>query len=354
MEGSDPATEGAPGPRQVNDHELAVRLSYFLWSTMPDARLFEVADRGELRDPKVLAAEVTRMLEDPKSRALADNFAAQWLRFREMLGRGVDFRAFPEFNNELGKSMYDESAEFFDHLFRTNGKVVDILDADYTFLNERLAKHYGIPDVTGEEMQRVQLPDRRRGGILGMGSILTVTSFPTRTSPVLRGKWVLEELFGAPPPPPPANIDSLAKTKADKEHKTLRKRMEAHRAQASCAACHKQMDPIGFGLENFNGIGAWRDQDEGEPIDTMGELPGGLAFHGPEELKAILRNRYDALLRNMIERMFTYAVGRPVEYYDERAIRQIIQQVNDNEGRAQPMIQALVASEPFQCSQDTP
>lgn len=346
----DPPTPA--GAHRISDHELAVRLSYFLWSTMPDSELRQLADEGKLHDPAVLAAQVDRMIADPRSIALAENFAAQWLRFREMLDRGVDFRAYPEFNDHLRDAMYQESFLFFDHLLRQNRSVLEILNADYTFLNERLAKHYGIDGVSGKEMRLVPLTDRRRGGVLGMGSLLTVTSFPTRTSPVLRGKWVLEELFGAPPPPPPANVGSLSATKTDEEHKTLRKRLEAHRAQESCASCHKQMDPIGFGLENFDGIGKWRDQEENEPIDNVGELPGGLRFAGPAELKDVLMTRRRAFLRTMVEKMFTYAVGRPVEAYDERAVREILARMEADDNAMTSLVQAIVASRPFQYAQN--
>lgn len=349
---ADKALGGTNEPFRITDDELAVRLSYFLWSTMPDEELFAVARRGELSHPDVLSRQVERMIADPKSRSLADNFAAQWLHFREILDRGVDFRSYPGFNDGLRHAMYEESARFFDQMLRENGIVYDILDADYAYVNERLASHYGILDVKGREIRRVPLSDRRRGGVLGMGSILTVTSYPTRTSAVIRGKWVLEELLGAPPPPPPANVGSLVTTDKADEKATLRQRLEVHRQKESCASCHKQMDPIGFGLENFDGIGKWRDKDDGQPIDSTGELPGGLKFDGPAELKKVLLTRQKTFLRTMVEKMFIYAVGRPVEYYDERAIRLILDEVEKNDGRMVPMVQAIVASAPFQFSQD--
>lgn len=348
----DQRPEGDPSAYRVTDHELATRLSYFLWSRMPDEELFRLAAEARLSQPDVLAEQTRRLLADKRSAALATNFAGQWLRFREVQSLGVDFRSYPEFNDGLRNDFFAESVAFVDTLVRENRSILELLDADYAFVNDRLAAHYGIEGVAGSELRRVPLPDgparARRGGVLGMGSILTVTSYPTRTSPVLRGKWMLEELLGAPPPPPPPNIPSLGKAKGAEAEMTLREKLELHRQAASCASCHQKMDPLGFALENFDGIGKWRDKDGERPVDATGELAGGARFEGPAGLKQVLLDRKAQFRRTMVEKMFTYALGRPPEAVDEPAIRAILRSLEQDGDRIGTMIQGIVASFPFQ------
>ncbi len=301
----------------VSDYELASRLSYFLWSSMSDEELFALAAARKLSEPSILEAQIRRMLLDEKARSFADNFASQWLRVRELKTiTQPDNKKFPEFSIKLRDALYDEPIEFFHALLRENRSLLEIIDADYTFLNERLAKHYGIEGVTGKELQRVSLTDRNRGGVLGMGAVLTLTSYPRRTSPVLRGKWVLEEILGTPPPPPPPLVKSLPADDKPRNGLTFRQRLEQHRTQADCAGCHKRMDPLGFGLESFDAIGRWRTEISGEPVDASGEMTTGEKFTGPAELKQLLLKRTDDFTRNLTEKMLAYALGRGLEYYD--------------------------------------
>lgn len=342
----DQAPEGSSEAYPITDHELATRLSYFLWSTMPDAELTAAADAGRLHEPEVLREQVTRMLADPKSIALAEDFAAQWFGFRDMRTHEMDIRRFGKFNG-LRESMYYESRAFFDALFRENGRVLDVLDCDYAYVNRRLAEHYGIEGVEDREIHKVTLTDRRRGGVLGMGSTLTVTSYPTRTSPILRGKWVLETLLGTPPPPPPPNVAEVSKDDQQKDGLTLRQRLEAHRAQESCASCHAKMDPLGFGLENFDGIGEWRDQDNDLPIDASAVLPDGTEFAGPGGLKDALLARQDLFVRHFVEKMLTYALGREVDYYDECTVRDAMERLANSGYQSHALVFAIVESYPF-------
>ncbi|NDC53422.1 MAG: DUF1592 domain-containing protein [Planctomycetia bacterium] len=317
--------EGDPPPgriRTLNDFELAARLSYFLWSSIPDDALFRAAARGEVHTPDQLAAQAERMLRDPKAMALVRNFAGQWLQLRALDDVKPDPKRFPGFDAGLRQAFRRETEEFFAHVVREDRSVLELLDADYTFVDERLAKHYGIPGVTGGEFRRVSLDGRQRGGLLGQASILTVTSNPTRTSPVKRGKWILENLFAAPPPDPPPNVPELDGNGA-KLAGTLRQRMEQHRADPACASCHRLMDPLGFGLENYDAIGAWRDRDGDAAVDAGGELPDGSRFRGPAELRAILSARKDEFRRCLIEKLLTYGLGRGLEYYDACAVERI-------------------------------
>ncbi len=337
-------------PYPVSDHELACRLSYFLWSSMPDPALDALADAGRLHEPSVLDGAVRRMLADPKSRALAEEFAGQWLRVGD-LGQLAepDARLFPEFTPELRASMVEEAIAFFHAILREDRPVLDLLDADYTYLNERLAKHYGIDDVSGEEFRRVTLKDRNRGGVLGMASVLTLTSYPRRTSPVLRGKWVLEELLGTPPPPPPPSVKALPADDRVREGMTFRQRLEQHRKKETCAACHARLDPLGFGLENYDVLGRWRDEIGGEPVDARGELTTGETFVGPSELKKILvESKRDLFVRNLVERLLSYALRRGVEYYDGATVKQIIADLESNGQRATVLVASVVRSYPFQ------
>lgn len=318
--------EGDPPPgriRNLNDFELAARLSYFLWSSIPDDALFRAAARGEVHTPDQLATQAERMLRDPKVEALVKNFAGQWLQLRGLDEVKPDPKRFPGFDAELREAFRHETEQFFAHVVREDRSVLEFLDADYTFVNERLARHYGIASVSGDAFRKVSLAGGQRGGLLGQASILTVTSNPTRTSPVKRGKWILENLFAAPPPDPPPNVPELADAKGEKLVGTLRQRMEQHRADPACASCHKLMDPLGFGLENYDAIGAWRDRDGDAAVDAGGELPDGRRFSGPAELRVILAVRKDEFRRCLIEKLLTYGLGRGLEYYDACAVERI-------------------------------
>jgi hypothetical protein len=336
------------GVHRVGDWELASRLSYFLWSSMPDAELFGLAREGKLSDPKVLEGQVRRMLGDARARALAENFAIQWLQLRRLEAHQPDPKRFPAFDEPLRKAMLEEAVLLFDAVVREDRSVLDLLGADFTFLNERLAKHYGIAGVQGPEMRRVALTDPRRGGVLTMAAVLTASSNPTRTAAVKRGKWVLETILGTPPPPPLPDAGEL-KDETDADRKlSLRQRLEKHRADPSCAACHRRMDPIGFGFENYDGIGAWRDRADGRPIDTAATLPDGSSFSGPVELKNLLLKRRDDYVKCLTEKMLTFALGRGVEYYDSLAVKEIRKRLADNGFRMSTLVAEVAASYPFQ------
>ena len=330
----------------VNDHALAARLSYFLWSSMPDAELAYLAERGELRKPGVIDAQVKRMLKDPKAVALVDNFTGQWLQIRNLTKVTPDTNSFPSFNEDLRADMEQETEMFFAAIMREDRSVLDFIDGRYTFVNERLAQHYGLEGVKGGEFQRVAFKDKARGGVLTHASILTISSNPTRTSPVKRGKWVLDNLLGTPPPPPPPDVPDL---KDGKELTgTVRQKMEQHRANPNCASCHERMDPIGFGLENFNGIGAWRDKDGGLPLDTSGKLPNGMKFSGPAELRKILHEQRDLFVHCLTEKMLTYALGRGLEYYDQCAVDKITTALANQDYKFSVLMTEIVKSAPFQ------
>lgn len=335
----------------IDEHSLATRLSYFLWSSTPDEQLLALADRGELR--KNLDSEVARLLADPKATAFTRNFAGQWLQLRNLDLVTPDPKTYGDWNDDLRRSMRGETERFFAAILSENRSVLEFLDADFTFLDERLAKHYGIGGVNGKEFERVSLtgPNRgRRGGVLTQASILTITSNPTRTSPVIRGAWVLENLLGTPPPPPPEAVPDLeeVKKKTGKDL-SMRQQLEIHREKAICASCHARMDPIGFALENYDGIGAWRDQDAGQPVDAAGELYTGEAFSGAAELrKLMVERKSEAFTRALAERLLTYAIGRGVEYYDKPALNQICGDTERGGHRFHAMIQAVVESTPFQ------
>jgi hypothetical protein len=330
----------------ISEFELASRLSYFLWSSMPDDELFSIAKAGKLREGDNLEAQVVRMLRDPKARALVENFADQWLQIRNLKTVNPDRDQFPTFDEALRSAMIQETELFFEAVVREDRSVLDLLDADFTFLNERLARHYGIDGVKGDAFRRVSLEGGQRGGILTQASILTVTSNPTRTSPVKRGKWILEQILGAPPPPPPGDVPEL-----DAQATLtgiLRQKMEQHRANPSCASCHARMDPLGFGFENFDAIGAWRDRDGGSPVDASGELPSGQTFRGPGELKAILKARDREFLRCLSEKMLTFALGRGVEYFDACALDKIVEGTAGDRYRFSRLVLEIVKSDPFQ------
>jgi mono/diheme cytochrome c family protein len=345
--------ETSPGPRDshgnqwVGQYEMASRLSYFLWSSMPDEALLALAAQGKLQDPAVLAAQVKRMLKDPKARALGDNFAMQWLTLRRIREANPDPERFPGFNDALRQAMLTETALFFQEVVQKDRSVLDFLDGRFTYVNEVLAKHYGLSGVQGESFRRVTLDGTPRKGLLTQASVLTVTSNPTRTSPVKRGKWVLEQLLGTPPPPPPPDVPELADDKHGPLVGTLRQRMEQHRENPSCASCHARMDPIGFGLENFDAVGRWRTTDGGEPIDASGELPGGKRFSGPAQLITLLKAQEAQFTRNLTEKLLTYALGRGIEPYDRCNVTEIAERVGKAGHRFSALATEVVLSEPF-------
>ena len=350
----DRPTDHPKGAYALDDFELASRLSYFLWSSMPDDELLNLARQGRLHESAVLAEQTRRMLKDPKSRALIDNFAGQWLHLRNLNTMQPDPEVFPEYDAELKAAMADEARWFFASIVLEDRSILELIDADFTFVNERLAKHYGISGVTGRDMQRVDLKantfrgrERGRGGVLTMAAVLTVTSNPTRTNPVLRGKWVLDQLLDDPPPPPPANVPPLEATAADNHDLSLRQRMEQHRADPVCASCHERMDPIGFALENYDAIGRWRDTDNRQPIDAAGVLPDGREFNGSGELKAILLADRDRFARCMTEKMLTFALGRPLEYFDTCAVDAITKKLAADDYHIATLITQIVLSDPF-------
>jgi hypothetical protein len=332
----------------ISDYSLASRLSYFLWSSMPDDELLALAAKDALHDPRTLEAQTTRMLVDPKAHTLVENFAGQWLQLRNLKLINPDPERFPSFGENLRADMVKETELFFETLMREDRSVLEFLDADFTYLNERLAQHYGIPDVQGDYFRRVALVGDQRGGLITQASILTVTSNPTRTSPVKRGKWILEQILGTPPPPPPANVPELNDAKEITAASTLRERMEQHRADPNCATCHSKMDPLGFGLENFDAIGAWRDREGKFAIDASGTLPSGQTFQRPKELKAILKAKEPEFVRCLTEKMLTYALGRGLEYDDKCALDLIVDSLADEDYRFSQLILGIVKSDPFQ------
>lgn len=334
---------------ELNDYELASRLSYFLWSSMPDDRLLDLARAKQLRKPDVLKKQVERMLMDRRADALVKNFAGQWLLLRKLDGLEMDPEKFPTFDNDLREAMRVEAELFFADVLRNNRSVMSFVDSDRTFLNEDLAGHYGIRGIRGDDFRMVDLPvNSVRGGVLTMAATLTVTSHATRTSPVKRGDYVLAQLMGTAPPPPPPDVPPLeVATEEVGEDKSLREQLAAHVADPNCAVCHKRLDPIGLAMENFDAIGAWRDTEQGKPIDASGELPGGVSFNGPIELKAAMMQRQDEFLENLTKKMLTYAVGRGTEPFDRPTIKKIVQEVEINRFRMQSLVEAIVLSDAF-------
>ena len=335
---------------RISDIELASRLSFFLWSSIPDDQLLELAERGRLKNPDVLQQQVQRMLLDPRSDTLVSNFAGQWLHLRNVETATPDPVIFP-FDEALRAAFMKETELFVTSILREDRSVLDLLTADHTFVNERLAEHYGIPKVYGSQFRRVTLTDPNRKGLVGKGSILTVTSYPNRTSVVQRGKWILENLLGTPPPPPPADVPELVAKKNGKAL-SMREQMEQHRANPVCAACHARMDPIGFALENYDGVGKWRDEDAGVKIDASGRLPDGTEFSGPAGLTELMIGKYrEDFVRTVTEKLMTYALGRGVEYYDYPTVRAISRQAATDNYRMSSLILAIVKSAPFQMRQ---
>ncbi len=344
---AEPSSPGPTRDRALSDFDLATRLAYFLWSSMPDEELFLLAAHGALHEPHTLAAQVRRMLHDSKSRALAENFASQWLQTRALDEVTRDPVRFPGFDSDLVRAMRAETELFFDHLVRDDRSVLELLTADYTFVNERLARHYGIVGVSGDQFRRVSLAGTGRAGVLTHASVLTVTSGATRTSPVKRGKWVLENVLGTPTPAPPPGVDGL-KDNAGGKPASLREQLDRHRSRAECASCHARLDPLGFGLENFDAVGVWRDRDGGVPVDASGTLPDGRAFRGPTELRAALAERPDDLVRCLTRKLLTYGLGRSLGPADRNAIERVVRHAARNGYRFSSLVIALVESDLFQ------
>lgn len=333
---------------RLSDIELASRLSFFLWSSIPDDELLAVAERGELQDPDVLTRQVRRMLADPRASEMVTNFASQWLLVRNVRFAEPDRALFPGFDGSLKEALARETELFFVDQFRADRSVLDLLRADYTFLNARLAEHYGVPGIYGSHFRRVTLDDERRHGLLGHGSILTVTSYPNRTSVVLRGKWVLENLLGAPPPPPPPDVPALEEEDAGQAPTSLREKMEQHRGNPVCASCHARIDPLGFALENFDAIGQWRDREGDIPIDASATLPDGTSVDGPVEFREALASRHEEFAGNFVEKLMTYALGRGLEHYDQPAVRAIVRDTEARKYRWSDIVLGIVNSVPFQ------
>jgi hypothetical protein len=338
----------APGTAYpLSDVALASRLSFFLWSSSPDEELLRVAEQGRLHQDAVLDQQVRRMLADKRSAAIIANFAGQWLQLRNVRSVQPNSDLFPDFDDNLRQAFRQETELLFDSIIREDRSVLDLLTADYTFVNERLARHYGIPNVYGSWFRRVRITDDARKGLLGQGSILAVTSHAERTSPVLRGKWVLENLLGLPVPPPPADVPPLNAAQGDAP-KTLRQQMEAHRASPVCASCHRVMDPIGFAMENFDAVGAWRSKEPGGVIDASGQLADGTRINGIVELRNAIVARPDMFVGTMTQKLLTYALGRGVEAYDMPAVRRIVKDAAANDYRFSSIVRGIVHSVPFQ------
>ncbi len=339
--------------RPLNDYELASRLSYFLWNSMPDDELASLCDRGALRKDGNLESQTRRMLKDPKIQGLVDNFGGQWLQTRRLAAATPDKSAYPQFDDSLRADMKTETETFFAHVASDDRSILDFIDAEYTWANGRLAKFYGISGVEGDDFRRVSLAGAHRSGVFTQASILTITSNPSRTSPVKRGKWVLETLLGAAPPPPPADVPPLAEDKKTALTGTVRQRTEQHRANAICASCHKSMDPLGFALEHFDPIGGYREKDGPLPVDASGSLPGGQKFEGADGLRDVLRARQDQFCRCLSEKLLTYALGRGLEDYDEAAVDGIAHTAARNDYRFSSLIIEIVRSAPFQLRRTT-
>jgi mono/diheme cytochrome c family protein len=345
---SDPANIVPGVPYSVSGVELASRLSFFLWSSAPDDLLVDLGVRGRLKDPKVLEEQVRRMLADARSAALVSNFAGQWLQLRNLKNARPNSFDFPDFDDNLRQSLRRETELLFESMMREDRNVVDLLRADYTFIDERLARHYGIPGIAGSNFRRVPIADEARKGLLGQGSILTVTSHADRTSPVVRGKWILENLFGSPPPPPPPDVPQLKEDKEGEKPSTVRQKMEAHRANAVCASCHKIMDPLGLALENFDAVGAWRTEEAGTPIDAATVLSDGTPIDGVVSLRQALLRRQDVFVSTMTEKLMIYALGRGLTYNDMPAVRAIGRDAARQDNRFSSLILGVVRSTPFQ------
>jgi hypothetical protein len=341
----------APGSNyRISDLELASRLSFFLWSSIPDDELLRLAERGRLKDSAVLNQQVRRMLADPRSQELIQNFTGQWLYLRNVHVKTVDTQIFPDFDENLRQALQRETELLFDSVVHEDRSALDLIGARYTFVNERLARHYGMSGIYGSHFRRVTLaPDDPRGGLLGQGSILSVTSYPDRTSPVIRGKWIMENVLGTPPPPPPPNVPDLEPKDAEGKVLSMRDRMVQHRANPVCASCHAKMDPLGLALESFDAIGRWRTKSEsGEAIDATGALPDGTMFTGTRELRDALLNQPDRFMNTLTEKLLTYGLGRGLQYYDAPVVRGIVRKAARTNYRFSDLVLGIVESTPFQ------
>ncbi len=342
-----PANAVAGSVYHLSDVDLASRLSFFIWSSIPDDELLNTAIAGKLKQPAVLEQQVRRMLADSKSKALVNNFVNQWLQLGKLTGLVPDSDAFPDFDENLREAMRQETEEFVGHQIREDHSVLDLLTADYSYLNERLAKFYGIPNVYGNHFRRVTFDDGIRGGLLGQASVLTVTSYPNRTSVVLRGKWLLANILGAPPAPPPADVPSLKDAGQEGQPRSLRDRMETHRSNPACAGCHQRMDPLGFALENFDALGKWRTVADGEKVNASASLPDGTTFEGIVGLRNLLTNHKDDYVRTVSEKLLAYSIGRGIEYYDSPAVRKIARESAASDYRWSSLVLGIVRSTPF-------
>jgi hypothetical protein len=344
-----PAVAKPGGSYRISDLDLASRLSFFLWGTIPDAELIDIARRNGLSRPDMFDRQVRRMLADSRSDALGTRFAAQWLRLQDLHKVEPDALSFPYFDESLTDAMAHETELLFQHLVREDRSALELLTADYTFVNERLARHYGISGVSGPDFRKVTYPDDKRRGLLGHGSVLTLTSHGNRTSPVLRGKWVMEVLLGSPPPPPPADVPDLEETKAAKDGRLLSvaEQLAQHRASPACSSCHNVIDPIGLSLDNFDVTGAWRIKDRGVPVDVTSELYDGTPLKGTADLRAALLARSDVVVTHLTERLLSYALGRRVEYYDMPTVRKIVRDAKASNYRLSALIQGVVKSAAF-------
>jgi hypothetical protein len=353
----DPASVAPDAVYALSDLELASRLSFFLWSSIPDEALLELADRGRLKTPSVLQAQVRRMLADPKAQALVDNFLGQWLQLRNLRGKQPNSHEFPDFDDNLRRALEGEMELFFASVVREDRSVLDLMTADYTFVNERLARHYGIPNVYGSHFRRVTLQDETRRGLLGKGAILLVTSHPHRTSPVLRGKWILENVLGSPPPPPPDVVPPFEEDTEARKPKSVRERMEQHRRNPACAGCHRMIDPAGLALENFDAVGAWRTRDggtRGTQVDASGQLVDGTQINGVVELRAALVREPRTFASTLTEKLMIYALGRGLTAADMPAIRSVVRESERDGFRFSSIISGIVQSVPFRMRMKAP
>src|SRR5215468_11159925 len=347
---SEPANAAPGSVYRLSDLDLASRISFFLWSSIPDDELLNAAIAGRLRQPAVLEHQVRRMLADLRSKALVENFVDQWLQMGKLAGLDPDSDTYPEFDENLRDAMHQETTEFVSAQLREDRSALDLLTADYSYLNERLARHYGIPNIYGNHFRKVTFTDGVRGGLLGQASVLTVTSYPNRTSPVLRGKWLLDNILGTPPPPPPPDVPGLKEKSEDGRPATARALMEQHRKDPACAGCHVRMDPLGFALENYDAIGRWRDTTEGSSVDATGKLPDGTSFDGPAGLRSLMAAHRDEFALTVTRKLMTYAIGREVEYFDEPAVRQIVRESATADYRWSSLVLGIVRSKPFSMS----
>ena len=344
----DPANVAKGQIYRLSDLEMASRLSFFLWSSIPDEELLTLAEQGKLKDGAVLDAQIKRMLADPKSQALVKNFAGQWLYLRNLQSARPDNKTFPDFDDNLRQAFRTETEMLFGSVIREDHNVVDLLTADYTFVNERLAQHYGMPNIYGNHFRRVTVKDPARRGLLGQGSILTVTSYPNRTSPVLRGKWILENIMGTPPPAPPPNVPPFPETEEGAKPRPVREVLEEHRKNPACATCHAVMDPLGFSLENFDAVGEWRTKDRSGPIDPSTVLADGTKVDGPLALRQALLKQPERFVDTMTEKLLTYALGRGLEHYDMPVVRSIVRDAAKQDYKFSALVFNIVKSTPFQ------